>query len=279
VRDNFPKHIVETLAERVGYRCSKPGCPTPHTIGPHTDPSKAVNLGVAAHITAASPRGPRYDPSLTPEERSASENGIWLCVKCSTLIDRDDPRYPVHLIRRWKQDAEAVAFFALQGHPVASKSDDRQRPYHSCYLSFAPEDEAFAGKLYERLVAAGVNVWFAPENVHAGMKLHEQIYEAIREKAKLLLVLSEHSMNSEWVKTEIRNARKSEVRDGTQKLFPIRLVDMQSLRAWECFDADIGKDSAVELREYFIPDFSTWRDNARLETAFARLQNALKTVE
>jgi MTH538 TIR-like domain (DUF1863) len=42
-------------------------------------------------------------------------------------------------------------------------------------------------------------------------KLHEQIDEAIRLHDKLLLILSEHSMNSEWVKTEIFNAREREV--------------------------------------------------------------------
>jgi hypothetical protein len=45
------------------------------------------------------------------------------------------------------------------------------------------------------------------------MKLREQIDEAIRLHEKVLLILSESSMNSEWVKTEIAKARKREVRD------------------------------------------------------------------
>ncbi len=36
---------------------------------------------------------------------------------------------------------------------------------------------------------------------------------------------------------------------------------METLRDWECFDADSGKDLAVELREYFIPDFSHWKEH------------------
>ena len=46
-----------------------------------------------------------------------------------------------------------------------------------------------------------------------GEKLHEQIDEAIRVHEKVLLILSESSMNSEWVKTEIAKARKREVRE------------------------------------------------------------------
>jgi hypothetical protein len=31
------------------------------------------------------------------------------------------------------------------------------------------------------------------------------------------------------------------------------------VRDWECFDAENGKDSAREVREYYIPDFSRWK--------------------
>ena len=59
-------------------------------------------------------------------------------------------------------------------------------------------------------------------------------------------------------------------------LFPLRLVDFETLRDWECFDADTGKDSAREIREYFIPDFSRWKDHDSYQAAFARLLSDLK---
>jgi hypothetical protein len=88
---------------------------------------------------------------------------------------------------------------------------------------------------------------------------------------KLLLVLSEHSIASTWVETEIYNARQTELRQQRRKLFPIRLTDMDTLRAWRCFDADIGKDLAREVRDYYIPDFSNWKNHDAFELAFARL--------
>ena len=124
-----------------------------------------------------------------------------------------------------------------------------------------------------------MRVWFAPEDVQGGKKLHEQIDEAIRVYDKLLLVLSAESMNSEWVRTEIRKARKAEIKEGKRKLFPIRLVDFKTIREWECFDADSGKDLGVEIREYFIPDFSNWKDHDSFEAAFARLLKDLKAEE
>jgi hypothetical protein len=60
-------------------------------------------------------------------------------------------------------------------------------------------------------------------------------------------VVSEASLQSEWVMTELRKARKAERQSGQRKLFPVRLVDMETIKAWECFDADSGKDLAVEL--------------------------------
>jgi hypothetical protein len=83
-------------------------------------------------------------------------------------------------------------------------------------------------------------------------------------------------MQSEWVKTELRKAFQIERREGQQKLFPIGLVGYAELRDWECFDADHGKDLAVEVREYFIPDFTRWKEHDAFETSFARLLKDLK---
>ena len=76
--DDFSEPVKRNLALRAGGLCSNPECRA-STSGPQDDPAKAVNVGVAAHITAASPGGPRYDANLAPEERSSSSNGIWLC--------------------------------------------------------------------------------------------------------------------------------------------------------------------------------------------------------
>ncbi len=63
------------------------------TSGPQESLPKVLNIGVAAHITAASEGGPRYDRSMTPEERSSIENGILLCQNHATLIDNEPESY------------------------------------------------------------------------------------------------------------------------------------------------------------------------------------------
>lgn len=151
--------------------------------------------------------------------------------------------------------------------------------FYSCFISYSDKDEDFARRLFSRMRDAKLHVWYAPEEMKGGRKLHEQIFSAIRLHDKLLLVLSKHSLQSEWVTTEIRRARKAEREENHRKLFPIRLVDFDAIQNWEGFDADSGKDLGVELREYFIPDFSDWKDHDAFETAFNRLLRDLKAEE
>ncbi len=148
--------------------------------------------------------------------------------------------------------------------------------FFSCFISYSTKDQDFADRLYTDLQSKGVRCWFAPHDVQGGKKLHEQIDEAIGGADRLLLILSAHSINSEWVKTEIAKARKRKTLEGRQMLFPIRLIDFETLRDWECFDADAGKDSAREIREYFIPDFSNWKDHDSYQKAFASLVRDLE---
>ncbi|HEY9401756.1 MAG TPA: toll/interleukin-1 receptor domain-containing protein [Pyrinomonadaceae bacterium] len=151
--------------------------------------------------------------------------------------------------------------------------------FYSCFISYSHKDEDFAHRLYSRMRDAKLRVWYAPEEMKGGEKLHEQIFNAIHVHDKLLLVLSEHSLKSEWVMTEIRRARKAEREENRRKLFPIKLVDFDAIQKWECFDADSGKDLAVEIREYFIPDFYNWKDHDSFEKAFDRLLRDLKAED
>ena len=151
--------------------------------------------------------------------------------------------------------------------------------FYSCFISYSTKDQEFAELLYADLQANGVRCWFAPHDMAGGKKIHEQIDEAIRLHDKLLVILSPDSIKSAWVETEIAKARKREVRNERRVLFPVRLVGLETLRGWECFDADTGKDSAREIREYFIPDFSDWKNHDSYQQGFQKLLKDLKAGE
>jgi|GEM_PF-2270426 len=113
-RDDFREAIKQTLAKRVGMRCSNPQC-RKTTWGPSSEPDKALNIGVAAHICAAAPAGPRYDDEMTSEQRISIENGIWLCQNCAHLIDHDLYAFTRDSLVEWKLWSEAAARNEIRG--------------------------------------------------------------------------------------------------------------------------------------------------------------------
>lgn len=52
IEDRFKQPVIIALAKRAANRCSNPDCGA-ITSGPADDPSKAVNIGEAAHIYGA----------------------------------------------------------------------------------------------------------------------------------------------------------------------------------------------------------------------------------
>ena len=120
-RDNFLQSVIDKLRMRVSNRCSNPNCRVP-TTAPSGDEDKVNNIGIAAHICAASPGGPRYSPEMTAEERKSINNAIWLCSNCSIEIDRDEEKYTVSLLNQWKKEAESAAREEL-GKRLPGKND------------------------------------------------------------------------------------------------------------------------------------------------------------
>ena len=152
--------------------------------------------------------------------------------------------------------------------PVSSPAQPGTDVYHSCVVSYATDDQPFAEKLHADLVQAGVSCWFAPQDFRQGDKLRDEIFAAIRNHEKLLLILSAHAIESQWVEEEVEAALDWEHRHpGTYLLFPARLDEQvfQTEKAW-----------AVTVRQRFIGDFQRWDDDTVYQRAFQRLLRDLK---
>jgi uncharacterized protein YjbI with pentapeptide repeats len=141
--------------------------------------------------------------------------------------------------------------------------------YYSCFISYSSKNEDFAKKLYGDLQKSGVRCWYAPEDMKTGDKIRERIEKSIRSHDKLLLVLSENSLNSNWVEDEVESAYEQEQSRGTMVLFPIRLDDavMETDKAW----------AAKLRRSRHIGDFTSWKDHDSYQKAFDRLLRDLKS--
>ena len=140
--------------------------------------------------------------------------------------------------------------------------------YYSCFISYSSKDEAFARRLHADLQSNNVRCWFAPEDMKIGDKIRPRIDDAIRIHDKLLLVLSEYSVESAWVEKEVETAFEKERQQNRVVLFPIRLDNavMSTTQAWA---ADIR-------RTRHIGDFRNWKQNDEYQKAFNRLLRDLK---
>jgi hypothetical protein len=149
--------------------------------------------------------------------------------------------------------------------------------FYSCFISYSTKDQGFADRLHADLQDKSVRCWYAPHDAQGGKYLDEQIDRAIQFHDRLLLILSDNSIHSEWVRREILKARKREQKEVRRVLFPIRLVDFKVLAEWSCLDAD--EDLAQEIRRYLIPDFSNWKDHDSYQLGFEKLLRDLKSEE
>ena len=140
--------------------------------------------------------------------------------------------------------------------------------FYSCFISYSASDHEFAERLYADLQNNGVRCWFAPDDLKIGEKFRQRIDESIRVYDKLLLVLSDRSLASEWVESEVESALEKERQEKTSVLFPIRLDNtiVETNQAWA---ADIRR-----MRQ--IGDFSNWKDHDAYKKAFDRLLRDLK---
>lgn len=109
-RDDFSPATKDLLAKRSGYVCAYPGCRRMTVAGSDDRKSGLTMTGVAAHITAASKKGPRYEVDMSPDERASETNGIWTCQIHGKFIDDNPSKCSVVELRRWKAQHEKWVF-------------------------------------------------------------------------------------------------------------------------------------------------------------------------
>lgn len=104
-RDDFSPETKRKIGYRSGFRCCFPNCN--RLLIEKSDNSQGYNnLGEYCHITAAAPGGPRYDESLSKEERESYDNGLLMCRNHANIIDKNEAKYPVSLLKQWKKEQE-----------------------------------------------------------------------------------------------------------------------------------------------------------------------------
>jgi hypothetical protein len=114
------------------------------------------------------------------------------------------------------------------------------------------KDTPFAETLYRSLQDAGVRVFRDRFEVLPGESLHDQVIEAIHQHDRLIVVLSDNGMASDWARQEIELAWYHK-RDS---LVPIRLCEIDRVQGWT-----EKYETLPDLAVLFpVLDFSAWRE-------------------
>jgi uncharacterized protein YjbI with pentapeptide repeats len=140
--------------------------------------------------------------------------------------------------------------------------------FHSCFISYSNKDQNFAEQLYTDLQNRGIRCWFAPKDLKIGDRFRQRIDDSIRVQDKLLVILSESSISSDWVEYEVEAATERDRLEERSVLFPIRIDDsvMNSKKAW----------ATLLRRQRHIGDFTGWERYENYSNALDKLIHDLK---
>jgi len=145
---------------------------------------------------------------------------------------------------------------------------DQTDELFSCFISYTGKDEGFAHKLFADLLEQGVRCWVVTEKVRKQERYYPLIDAALNLHDKELLLVSEHSLESDWLENEIYDAFEKEEKTGEIILLPLLLDDSAkySEKPW-----------IVKMRRSRqVFDFSLWQDEETYVKMLGSLTRELK---
>jgi CHASE2 domain-containing sensor protein len=102
-------------------------------------------------------------------------------------------------------------------------------PLQDVFISYGRADSReFAAQLNQRLIAAGLEVWFDFDDIPLGVDYQKQIDDAIDKADNFLFIISPHSVNSPYCELEIELALKR-----NKRILPILHVEEISRTTWQ----------------------------------------------
>ncbi len=140
--------------------------------------------------------------------------------------------------------------------------------YYTCFISYSSHDQRFIDNLYQDLRKEGVHCWCAPRSLKAGEKFLAYISEAVQGREKLLVVLSEYSLDSDYVEYEVMLARQKEGKGKRDVLLPIRLDGA-------ILNSTISRAAYIRIHRN-IRNFENWQHTSRYQRMLKELLNDLR---
>ena len=118
---------------------------------------------------------------------------------------------------------------ALVNEAVAAKEVRRVEHENErvAFISHSAKDKPFVRRLAADLVASGVKVWLDEQRILVGDSIPEKIAQGLAESDFFLIVVSQNSVASSWVKKELSSALVHEIERRKVTVLPIKMDDAQ----------------------------------------------------
>lgn len=113
---------------------------------------------------------------------------------------------------------------------MTEKSTNQTTPGRDVFVSYASQDVAIANSAVEALERQGIGCWIAPRDISPGLQYADEIVGAINNAQILVLVLSQHAIDSPHVGREIERA--SSIR---RRIIGLRIDAVPLPRSFEYF--------------------------------------------
>lgn len=97
----------------------------------------------------------------------------------------------------------------------------------TAFISYSNNDRNYVEKLAKDLLNAGVNVWFDKWEIEVGDSLIEKIQNGISQNDFLIVILSQASVKSNWVKRELNLALMEELSQSKIIVLPVLIEECQ----------------------------------------------------
>jgi hypothetical protein len=147
--------------------------------------------------------------------------------------------------------------------PLISEGHEETEKGLSFFISYSMEDKEFVTMLHRDLQDAGINCWLDSKDLVVGEKWQKKLKETIAQQKQFLLILSENSIKSDWVRYELKKAQEIQEQKGEIRLFPIRIDDAIFTTSELAFSS-----IASQIQ---IADFEEWRDKKEYVKSFQKL--------
>ena len=154
--------------------------------------------------------------------------------KAATVVgEKNYDKAAIAPVVTWATSAQVldlgVRVETLVNEAVATKEARHAEHEHErvAFISHSAKDKPFVRKLAADLVANGVKVWLDEQRILVGDSIPEKIAQGLAESDFFLIVVSQNSVASAWVKKELSSALVHEIERRKVTVLPVKLDDAQ----------------------------------------------------